>query len=240
MDSEIIGAILGPLVTAVLAIVAYIFQDWRTKRRWETDRERSVAQAIQEVQYLDLWLSALNRLGGNDPEWENKRQRALADLERSYRVMAFDLADDGPKPKNRSLTEHLGWFLLFPLQHTGAKVVRVFYLISLAAAILWVVGIIAVFDTRAESGLITEILASMIVTVMGFVPAILFAVWARHLEHRHQQRRLAPTAPAPDQPWPTGPFQLPPFGHGPRPGARPHQPNPAPPGRPGPWPPAHP
>lgn len=205
-DSEIVGAIIGPLLTSLLAIVAYSFQQWRTRRRWEDERNRAIEQAIQEVQYIDTWLSALQRIERIDPDHELKLERALLDLERSYQVMSLDLADDEPRPSRRTLAQHIGWFLLVPIHGSPAKVVRVFYWIMLSLTLIWVIAIMASVTDLASDGIAVTIIASVILTALSAVPTILVAVLARHLERRTlRQREIA----QPGSPPPFTPFQVP-------------------------------
>lgn len=44
--------------------------------------------------------------------------------------MALDLADDGPRPRTKTLAEHLGVLVLVPLHRPLAKVARGFYYIA--------------------------------------------------------------------------------------------------------------
>lgn len=245
-DSEIWGAIIGPVLTGVLAVLAYLFQQWRRRRRWEDERERAIGQAIQEVQYVDTWLSALQRTERIDPDHDLKLERALLDLERSYQVMSLDLADDEPRPKRRTLAEHISWFLLIPIHGTGAKVVRALYWVMLAITALWIALLVVILSEYPADELASVIVVSIFFSGIAVIPTALIAVWARHLDGRvRTQKDMARSATSPP---PFAPFQVPTTGFpdpraypppGPHPPSQPRVP-PAPSGEPGPPRPVHP
>lgn len=183
IDSEIIGAILGPIITALIAGLAYAFQQWRSVRRWEGEREKALQQATEEVKFIDTWLSALGRLSEVDPDYEAKARRALADLERSYHAMAADLADDGPRPVRKSVGQHIGAIFLVPLHRTGAKVIRVFYWVLLLLATVWTIAVMATVGEQAQrDGWALSISIAFLVTLIGLLPALGLYLWARHAD----------------------------------------------------------
>ncbi|NNG21189.1 hypothetical protein HJ590_16825 [Naumannella sp. ID2617S] len=219
-DSEIVGAIIGPLLTGLLALIAYTVREQLSVRRWDDERDRALTKATNEVRYIDTWLSALNRLPDSDPEREVKLQRALLDLERSYQVMSSDLADDGTRPRTRTLGEHVRHLLLLDLRKTFPKVLRVFFYLFALMGLLWTAAIISVFDSGSEQGLGLEITGSAIITVLGFLPALLVGIWARAADRdkvRPQPGVPPPPSGLPPSGLPQGPFA----GHGPQPGAGP-------------------
>lgn len=222
LDSEIIGAILGPIITALIAGLAYGVQHWRSLRRWEDERQKALQQASEEVKFIDTWLSALGRLADIDPDYEAKAQRALQDLERSYHAMAVELADDGPRPRRRTLIQHLGALLLVPLHRGTAKMLRAFYWLSLLLGTLWTIALIATIGEQVETeGWAIALFALMFLVAVGLLPALGFYLWARYVD-RERVRPVAagirPTAPVTGWPPPamgasgsqppfTGPFQ---------------------------------
>lgn len=229
MDSEIIGAIIGPFLTTLLAGGAYIFQSWQKTRRWEDQQERSLAKAVQEVQFIDTWLSALDRIGDHDPEHAAKVARATKDLERSYQVLAADLGDDGPRPRVKGPGDILGAIFMVPLQSLPAKILRVFYWLMLVIGLSWSLLIIGV-SSEGQVSLATVVGVSILLTVIGLIPAGILGVLTKVIDRSGQPTpaaRPVPLSPPPDGTMVPGPFV---------PYAGPYQgPNPGP----GPFPPGY-
>ena len=103
MDPEIIGALIGPILTAVLAGVAVGFKEWRRRRESADQRHETLRQAADEVAFIDAWLTAYAKIA---PEAEQRKRapRALADVEPSYATMTAShqaaAAAPGPGPRS--------------------------------------------------------------------------------------------------------------------------------------------
>jgi hypothetical protein len=128
VDPEIIGALIGPLLTAVLAVLAVGFKEWRRRRETADQRHETLQQAADEVAFIDAWLTAYAKIATEDQRRE-RAPRALADLERSYAAMTASHQAAATATQNRTAVDLLARILLLRLRRPAAKVLRVFYYI---------------------------------------------------------------------------------------------------------------
>ncbi|GAA2095988.1 hypothetical protein GCM10009841_07490 [Microlunatus panaciterrae] len=180
MDPQILAAVIGPMLTALLAALAVGFKEWRNRRDWEDRRDRSLRQATQEVAYIDAWLTAHAKVA-DEASHREKAARALDDLERSYATVAAAVIEDQSMPRVKTLRDRAGALLLIPLNRTRAKVVRVFYWVALAVGLLLSMASIAVAQ-KGDQSVAFNLLVAMTVTLLCFLPAILLAVVAKLLD----------------------------------------------------------
>ena len=139
VDPEIIGALIGPILTAGLAGVAVGFKEWRRRRESADQRHETLRQAADEVAFIDDWLTAYAKIA---PEAEQRKRapRALADLERSYATMTASHQAAAPAPRARTAVDLLARVLLLRLHRTAAKVLRVFYYVFAVLGFFFVVA----------------------------------------------------------------------------------------------------
>jgi hypothetical protein len=202
MDPEIIAALIGPLITAGLAALAVGLQEWRTRRQSLDRQQGAIDQAIKEVAFIDAWITAQRKVA-DPPGLRARSDRALADLDRAYEVMAAVHAAAADAPPQRTGLERLRSLLLLNLSRTRAKVVRVFYLIFLVGGVLFTtVGMSEGLDT-VNGGVYLSILTAMFFTLFCFTPAIgLF--WSARLLDRAPHGHLTSGFPPPLDPGGSG------------------------------------
>lgn len=214
IDSNIVAAILGPFITALIGAGTLGFRQVQTARRADEERARIVSQAAQEAAFIDSWLSAHERLDLHPEQLRQVRERAIADLERVYRLLrSVDLGTDHFS-RSFTLRRVLRALFLLPLHRPWAHVVRVFYYGSLAAGFTLVVAsVLAVVDQPATytgvGDVLFKILVSAMVTVALLVPSVILWVVARALDRPAPARRTPPT-PLPYAPPPPPPGTPPP------------------------------
>lgn len=63
MGSELLAAIAGPIVTALLAGMGVAFGEWRQRRDLENRRKDVLGLAHQEIEFLEAWLKLYERVG---------------------------------------------------------------------------------------------------------------------------------------------------------------------------------
>ena len=194
VDPEIIGALIGPILTAVLAGVAVGLKEWRRRRESADQRHETLRQAADEVAFIDAWLSAYAKIATSDQQRE-RAPRALADLERSYAIMTASHQAAATAPRARTAVDLLARVLLLRLRRPAAKVLRVFYYVLAVLGFFFIAAGMSTGFRRAEEGLAFVILVGMVFTLMSFSPAILFYALARLADR--PRRTPGPIAPQP-------------------------------------------
>ncbi|HEV2928471.1 MAG TPA: hypothetical protein VGW74_07250 [Propionibacteriaceae bacterium] len=217
MDPEIVGALIGPVLTAGLAAVAVGFKEWRRRRETADQRHETLQQAADEVAFIDAWLTAYAKIA-TDTQQRERAPRALADLERSYAAMTASHQAAATATQARTWADLLARILLLRLRRPGAKVLRVFYYIFAVLGFLFTLAGMSGGFRRAGEGLGFLILVGMVFTLMSFSPAILFYALVRLADRPPRTLgSVSAESPAgpPDYPaWPDhsypGPVPIPP------------------------------
>ena len=200
VDPEIIGALIGPILTAGLAGVAVGFKEWRRRRESADQRHETLRQAADEVAFIDAWLTAYAKLA-TPAEQRERAPRALADLERSYAAMTASHQAAASTTRSRATgPDLLARILLLRLRRPGAKVLRVFYYVFAVLGFFFIVAGMSTGFRRAEESLGFVILVGMVFTLLAFSPAILCYALARLADR--PRRTPGPVAPQP----PPGPY----------------------------------
>ena len=202
MDPEIIGALIGPLLTAGLAGVAVGFEEWRRRRESADQRHETLRQAADEVAFIDAWLTAYAKIA-TETERRTRAPRALADLERSYTIMTASHQAAAAAPRTRTAADLLARVLLLRVHRPAAKVLRVFYYVFAVLGFFFIVAGMSTGFRRDEEGLVFVILVGMVFTLLAFSPAILCYALARLADR--PRRTPGPVAPQP----PPGPYRNP-------------------------------
>ena len=52
MDPEIVAALIGPVLTAGLAALAFMLRDWRQRRETADEQHQTLRQAADEVAFI--------------------------------------------------------------------------------------------------------------------------------------------------------------------------------------------
>ena len=191
MDPEIIAAIVGPALTAMLAGAAVGAKNWWNRRNQTDQRDRAIEQASRQVAFIDAWLSAYGKAAG--PEQQARRLRAISDLERAYEAMTTAVTAERTSSGRGTAGEVARTLLLVPLHRTRAKVARALYYLFLGVGFLFVLATIDTIAEETESSLLKNIAIGMIVTVFWFLPAGIMWPVTRVLD----REKTAPQSPPP-------------------------------------------
>jgi hypothetical protein len=178
VDPEIVAALIGPVLTAGLAALAFMLKDWRQRRETADQQHQTLRQAADEVAFIDAWLTAYAKIATPDQQRE-RAGRALADLERSYAAMNASHQAAASATRTRTGVDVLARILLLRLRRPSAKVLRVFYYIFGVLGFLFTFAGISSNSFRTGESLGFLILVGMVFTVISFSPAILFYALAR-------------------------------------------------------------
>jgi len=218
-DPEILAAIIGPLLTAVLAGVAVVARQWQTARNRQDEREQRLSRWREQIGFIDTWLTAHQKVAAQDPQAQAHTQRAVSDLELLYQQMTMELRNPPPVTKRFTALDLIKVILLIPVRGGAAKTLRVFYYTLVLAGLLFMIATLATF-TASEDGLAFDIAVGMVVTILWFTPAIIFAVLTKAADWSARNKAAKQAGlPAPAPGWaetpgvPPGQGYL--HGHGP-------------------------
>jgi hypothetical protein len=198
VNPEIVAALIGPLLTAGLAVLAVGFKEWQRRRERADQPHETLRQAAEEVAFIDAWLTAYAKIA-TDTQQRERAPRALADLERSYAAMNASHQAAAVGVRSRTAVDLLARILLLRLRRPGAKVLRVFYYIFGVLGFLFTFAGISGSFIGGDEGLGFTILVGMVFTVMSFSPAILCYTLAR-LADRPRRSLDAAAQPPPGPP----------------------------------------
>ncbi len=134
MNSEqvvgLVGALLVPVVAAVVGACAIAFQDWRVRRSRAGRRKLALEDATRQVTFAGEWWKTTGALLGPSSEaLSEARARVTEWLEEASELVAQAEALRLPEPVRVSPIRRL--LLLYPLRQWPAKLARVAYFISL-------------------------------------------------------------------------------------------------------------
>lgn len=182
MDSELVGAILGPLVTALLAGIAVGWRQIRQRRSSDVDFER----LWQEAAFLDAMLSARSRLAPLDAGESQAFSNRLDRLSGVYRSLsdARVKANAGPGYWGRL------WRVvtLAGLQGAPATTFRVFYLLWLVIGVLMSFVWSWAASTTNDGPAWASFFAGVLLSVLSYLPALACALIAHYLSGRARLR----------------------------------------------------
>lgn len=192
MDTQIVAAIVGPLITALLAASAVGFKQWRNAREGAHLRSETLDRHRSQVEFIDTWLQAHERVAGSDALAQQHRERAVVDLDLLYQQMAQVMATPIPRPRN-SARDIVRSLFLIGVRGGLAQLLRVLYWVALFFGALTTAATMTVApETMAQSGLGIAIVTGVFLTVMLFLPALLLWFGARAAcQHRRAARRTS-------------------------------------------------
>lgn len=131
--ATVVAAMIGPLVTAVLAGLGFWLRGRNRGRQYQETLER----ARERVAFIQSWLEAHERFASPE-QHEQARARALRDLQQAYLLVDQSTA---AKQQNQPHAARNGFkrlLLLDPKHTTAARILGAFYYVSLAWLLLWV------------------------------------------------------------------------------------------------------
>ena len=199
MDPEIIAAFIGPVFTAMLAGAGIAIKSIQVRRRDQHSRSRDIEVAGQTVSFIDAYLSAHEKLSPESPQQQFIRERAIRDLEAAYQTMMVSAsADHEATTTTGAWLEVIKRALLIPVHRMAAKVVRVFFYISLfyglVSSALYVSFALTDPDLMRDIPLMVATL--ILLFVFAFLPMILLYLWARWLDRDRTPKPQPAAAPA--------------------------------------------
>ena len=213
MDPEIVAAIIGPALTAMLAASAVAIRAWWARRSLADRQERAITRATQQVVFTDAWLAAYEKAAGAKELGEH-RARAVRDLDRAYAEMQEAVAAERRMSRAAALASPLRTALLLGLRRPAAKVLRVvYYVLAPFSVLFFLAGMGSLVDTGRED-LLVGIGSTMLFTLLVFFPAALVWLLARLLDRPRREPSGTGLGPAPAayNPIPFGPSSPPPPG----------------------------
>lgn len=139
--ASVVAAVIGPLVTAVLAALGYWLRETRQRRNRTRLYQENFELARQRITLIESWLVTHERLASPE-QHKQASQRALSDLQQAYLLMNQSteaMQQNQPLPARKMLARLL---LLDSMHTTAARVLGALYYVSLAWLVAWVsVGI---------------------------------------------------------------------------------------------------
>ena len=195
MSEIVLSGLVVPILTSLLATLVTSLSERHQQRDREDRLRRAIAQAQEQVTFIDTWLRAHERVAPEDAH-RDAVLRSREHLGKAYQVLELSLESSPLDAHARSIGEVLRSVLLLqPLSTTKARRNRVYYYIALCWVVVWsATGWAA---TAQEPGPVTAgdvAISIAMVIVFSLVPAIAFRVRVLRLE-----REGPPPAPTPPQ-----------------------------------------
>lgn len=191
LDPNIIAAILGPMITALIGATTVAARQLRRSRRADEERSRIISQATQEAAFIDTWLSIYQRLDLPEAERRDIQAQAIRDLERTYSTLrSVDIETDN-RPKPPSFSRIVRAVLLIPLQRPWAKVIRVVYYLVVFTAIT---APFTIWRAQSIDNPTDTLLVTAASTLVAALEGLGLWAWARAL---NRPRVKAPAMPPP-------------------------------------------
>ncbi|MFK5647505.1 hypothetical protein ACI3ET_13380 [Ornithinimicrobium sp. LYQ121] len=191
-DPDVVIAVVGPLLTALLAGVGLLLKEWRTRRRWEHRRDEIIEQGRRQVAFISDWVVAYDTLKVPDQDREPLLDRARHDLDEIYdSVAAQTRATAEQRPARRSREAYVRSVLLLGVRRPWAKISRILYLAALAYALLSGALLAGFTLSDDEMPFYTEIGVAIFVTGFSLIPAALLHVLTRYLDRPSHRTRAS-------------------------------------------------
>jgi hypothetical protein len=135
-DTAVVGALLVPIVTAVVEALAIQFQDWQVNRSLAAQRRQAIEEASRQVGFVSEWWQASQMLLKDSDILKGVEAQAASWLDEAGRHAASAVAQPRPERQRGTLRR---LFLLQRPTRPAARIIRIgFY-----AALLVVVGVTA-------------------------------------------------------------------------------------------------
>lgn len=173
---SIVAAAIAPLITALLASVGVWWKQRRDRRDVDQERHRVLAQVHEEINVIEAWIKAYGQIAS--PEIKPQAwSRAESDLERAYVRLTESLDVSRGIEARPAIGQHLKVLLLIPLQGWRAKVIRLFYYVSLAFVAIWISTITVLTISQPSgwgsllSGFTVFLIANLLISVGSYMLA---------------------------------------------------------------------
>jgi hypothetical protein len=139
-----IVTLVAPVVTALVGVIAVLFQEWQRRRTLAGQRRLAFEDARLQVSFVTEWWNAEKLISTSPERLESVNRQAVRWLaEASERVKVLT-KESGQLVIDQALEVSAGssiaprrLLLLYPLHGRAAKIARVVFLLSLALLVLW-------------------------------------------------------------------------------------------------------
>lgn len=172
-SAELLGAIIGPLVTALLATCGFLCKEYLVRR----SQQRRLSEARERIALIEQYVKVNKQASFNDPN-EEVIDRAAQDLKQAY-LSASNIEERKRFPLKFSLETTKPFLLLGRVRSRTGSTLRVAYY----AVLFWTfTGAAALWAITFEQGLNFSNVATSILTLLlvGILPA--WAVYALTLK----------------------------------------------------------
>ncbi|WP_122262719.1 hypothetical protein [Ornithinimicrobium cerasi] len=186
-------AVVGPLLTALLAGAGILLKGWRSRRRWEHRRDEIIEQGRRQVAFISDWVAAFDHLTMPETDRTSATARAQRDLEAVYVAVTTQtrtLVEH--RPVRRTRADYARIVLLSGVRRPWAKVSRVAYLAVLAFALLSGALMTSLSFGLDDVPLSGEIGIAVFATGLYLAPAAVLHVVTRYLDRPGGNVRTAP------------------------------------------------
>lgn len=177
MTDFLTQAFLAPLAAVILSALSVWINEGRQRRSREHQRRKRLADARDDVAFLDAWLRA-HQQAAPQPDHDEARAWAIRDLERVYSAFTDSstlmLREDERATFGQVLRS---LFLIGKPKRSAAKVARALYYATLAWLVFLAAGLAEGTAEEASSGW-DWLWAVLGFLVLGIVPAWIIRTWA--------------------------------------------------------------
>jgi hypothetical protein len=179
--TEIVVAIVGPLITAGLTALSILTQE-RSRRRDQRSRILGdLAYLHEHARAISAYLDARERLGADEVggDW---RRRAAAELDRAYGVVASPAPPADGRGNEEQVPVWREVLLVRPVRGRGANVLRLLYWSSFLWAAWVATGVLIVRNQDPSS--LPVVVAGLMFLLLSVAPTLALLTGVRALERR--------------------------------------------------------
>lgn len=192
-SSALIGlvpALVTPILTAALGIVALVIGDWRQRRSEAGRRKLALEDASRQVAFATEWWNATKSLNDSPQAQQQATARAIAWLDEACAQVSQSNRPAEVKPAI-TLRRLL---LAYPLRTRGARILRSLYYVALGCLTIYVgTGLSAALGRRDTLGIPNyfenQFVADLVITTATMLIAIGLRSWAVRAENAGAMRQ---------------------------------------------------
>ena len=180
-NTQVVLAVVGPTLTALLAGASVVAKDWRLRRDHQSRQTRLFKLAAQQVAFIDAWLTTYMKTAGADTN-SVEQAAAVRDLNEAYEMMRTAATMEPDRVPVHRAGHVVRTLLLIPLSRPGARVVRIFYYVSIPlATAVFAVSVDSTFGLESVSVTVALVVVFFF-TAIAFTPSALLWALARRME----------------------------------------------------------
>lgn len=194
MGEIVLSGLVAPVLTSLLAALVTSLGERHQQRDREDRTRRAVAQALQQVTFIEAWLRTHERVAPEDAHSEAVR-RSREHLNSAYRAVEDSLDNSPLDVRARSIGEVFRSALLVqPLSTSKARRNRAYYYLALCWVAIW--SATGWAETEQEPGPVTAgdvAISIAMVIVFSLVPAVWLRARVLRLQREATPDRSAPS-----------------------------------------------